>query len=48
MQVLSDEEKRKVYDRHGEEGLKQGDFGGDPFSRWVLHATQFMTRFAHI
>ncbi|KAK7112279.1 dnaJ homolog subfamily B member 11-like [Littorina saxatilis] len=31
-EVLSDEEKRKVYDRHGEEGLKQGDMGGDPFS----------------
>ncbi|XP_025098453.1 dnaJ homolog subfamily B member 11-like [Pomacea canaliculata] len=31
-EVLSDEEKRKVYDRHGEEGLKQGDVGGDPFS----------------
>lgn len=32
-QVLSDSEKRKVYDRLGEEGLKQGDMGGDPFSR---------------
>ncbi|KAL8587552.1 DnaJ subfamily B member 11 [Nucella lapillus] len=31
-EVLSDTEKRKVYDRHGEEGLKQGDMGGDPFS----------------
>ncbi|KAI8761350.1 dnaJ subfamily B member 11 [Biomphalaria glabrata] len=32
-EVLSDEEKRKIYDQHGEEGLKQGDMGrGDPFS----------------
>ncbi|XP_071112173.1 dnaJ homolog shv-like [Haliotis cracherodii] len=31
-EVLSDQEKRKVYDRHGEEGLSKGDMGGDPFS----------------
>ena len=31
--VLSDAEKRKVYDKHGEEGLKKGDMSGDPFSR---------------
>ncbi|GFO20842.1 Dnaj-like protein subfamily b member 11 [Plakobranchus ocellatus] len=31
-EVLSDTEKRKIYDRHGEEGLKQGDTRGDPFS----------------
>ena len=43
-EVLSDGEKRKVYDRHGEEGLKQHDqrqqqqganpFGGDIFSQF--------------
>lgn len=33
-EVLSDEEKRKKYDRCGEECLKEGDVGGgDPFSR---------------
>ncbi|KAH8018854.1 hypothetical protein HPB51_012808 [Rhipicephalus microplus] len=33
-EVLSDEEKRKTYDRHGEEGLKHDAFGGsDPFAR---------------
>ncbi|XP_064646733.1 dnaJ homolog subfamily B member 11-like [Lineus longissimus] len=31
-EVLSNDEKRKTYDRHGEEGLKQGDSSGDPFS----------------
>lgn len=34
-EVLSDEDKRDVYDRHGEEGLKElaarGDHGDDPF-----------------
>jgi len=33
-EVLSDDEKRKKYDRCGEECLKEGDVGGgDPFSR---------------
>ncbi|XP_063412198.1 dnaJ homolog subfamily B member 11-like [Mytilus edulis] len=31
-EVLSDAEKRKIYDKHGEEGLKKGDMSGDPFS----------------
>ncbi|XP_077997266.1 dnaJ homolog subfamily B member 11-like [Glandiceps talaboti] len=33
-EVLSDADKRKTYDRHGEEGLKEGGMGGhgDPFS----------------
>lgn len=32
-QALSDDEKRKVYDAHGEEGLKKmsGENGHDPF-----------------
>lgn len=30
-ECLSDKEKRKIYDRHGEEGLKEGGAGGDPF-----------------
>lgn len=33
-EVLSDAEKRKTYDKYGEEGLKQDSFGGggDPFA----------------
>lgn len=35
-EVLSDEGKRKKYDRCGEECLKEGDFGGgDPFARYT-------------
>lgn len=35
-EVLSDAEKRKTYDKYGEEGLKSDSFGGgsDPFSRF--------------
>lgn len=32
--VLSDPEKRKIYDRLGEEGLEQRDMSGDPFSNF--------------
>jgi DnaJ-class molecular chaperone len=37
-EVLIDPEKRKIFDRHGEEGIQQqtnmgGGGGGDPFSR---------------
>jgi len=38
-QVLSDKEKRQIYDRSGEEGLKQSGGFSDPFdsfSRFVL------------
>ena len=31
LQVLNDKEKRKTYDAHGEEGLKNSGGGGDPF-----------------
>ena len=38
--MLTDEEKRRTYDTHGEEGLKNMNSGGgdpfDPFSRFVL------------
>ena len=36
--MLTDDERRKVYDNHGEEGLKNMQSGGgdpfDPFSRY--------------
>jgi len=36
-EVLSDAEKRKTYDKYGEEGLKDSfGGGGDPFSRQVF------------
>ena len=39
LKVLADDEKRKTYDRHGEEGLKNMHNGGgdpfDPFSRYA-------------
>lgn len=40
--VLSDQDKRRTYDQHGEEGVKKmggfGDDGGfDPFSSLVQH-----------
>ena len=30
-EVLSDKEKRDIYDKYGEDGLKEGGGGGDPF-----------------
>lgn len=36
-EVLNDEEKRRVFDKHGEEGIQkmggQGSGGDDPFAR---------------
>ena len=47
-QVLTDEEKRRTYDTHGEEGLKNMNSGGgdpfDPFSRFVFSG--FLTKMA--
>ena len=37
--MLNDEEKRKIYDKHGEEGVMKSGAGGgggeDPFARQV-------------
>lgn len=33
LKVLLDVEKRKIYDKYGEEGLSKGDVGGDLFFR---------------
>lgn len=39
-EVLSDAEKRKTYDKYGEEGLKSDSFsGGDPFSRYAAYVS---------
>ena len=38
-EVLSDQEKRKIYDRHGEEGvMKNANMGDqqDPFARFTI------------
>lgn len=43
-EVLSDEEKRKKYDKCGEECLKEGDFGGgDPFARYCTAPCLYCT-----
>ena len=37
-EVLNDQEKRKIYDRHGEEGVAKSagmDDSGDPFARYI-------------
>ncbi|XP_054156109.1 dnaJ homolog subfamily C member 7-like [Oppia nitens] len=46
--VLSDAEKRKIYDRHGEEGLKSDSFGGsDPFASFFGDFGFFGDGFGH-
>ena len=43
--MLSDKEKRQIYDRSGEEGLKQSGGFSDPFdsfSRFVFHFLRFV------
>ena len=47
LQTLSDQDKRKIYDKHGEEGLKrQGgeDSFHDPFSRLKKKPQKFDSR----
>ena len=51
-EVLSDAEKRKIYDRHGEEGLKQHQAGGggggggqDIFSQYASASRNRHSRF---
>lgn len=43
IQVLSDEEKRKQYDKFGEEGLKEGHSSShdDIFSRYILTDSEY-------
>lgn len=35
-EVLQDKEKREIYDKYGEDGLKEGGGGGDPFDLFSM------------
>ena len=45
-QALSDDEKRKIYDAHGEEGLKKmgGENGHDPFDSFNRYCEKFILK----